>query len=203
MTRAVRRINSRTGPGKDAAAGTLRLLAMPDFVVAHGLDDSPAAQVVGRQSFEVTLQMTFDLALGFGHEPQAGTVPEQCGERADAEGSRIPQGVEHARAAAQLLEPGFAPGEMIGFVAGRVEHEFPDFRVTREQGLGVVKRLRGHLPGVIDPHQGGGFAPVLGGKGGIRLLGIARAAPGWREGVRAGRRPEAQAGPAGRDPPQR
>ena len=62
---------------------------------------------------------------------------------------------------------------MIGFLAGRVEHEFPDFRVTREQGLGVIQRLGGHLAGMVHAHQGGGFAPVLGGKGGIRLLGIA------------------------------
>jgi hypothetical protein len=140
----------------------LGLLTVPDFVMTHGLDDSPASQVFGRQLFEMTLQMALDLALGFGHEPQAGTVPEQCGKRPNAEGTRVPQGIEYARAGAQLLEPGLAPGEMIGFLAGGVEHEFPDFGVTREQGLSVIQRLRGHLPGVIYAHESAGFAPGVG-----------------------------------------
>src|SRR5687767_14830643 len=62
-------------PRQGRGPGTLRLLAMSDFVVAHGLDNGPAAQVVGRQLFEVALQMTFHLALGLGHEPQARPVP--------------------------------------------------------------------------------------------------------------------------------
>ena len=83
-----------------------------------------------------------------------------------------------------------------------MEHEFADFRVTGEQGLGVVQRLRGYLAGMVHAHQGCGFASVVGGKGGIRLLAF-RAGLAGRTGVPAGRRPGAQAGPAGRDPPQR
>src|SRR5690349_15878209 len=135
------------GTGQGHSAGALRLLAVPNFVVAHGLDDGPAAEIFGRQLFEMALQMAFDLALGFGHEPEARTVSEQRREGADAEGSRIPERVEHAGSAAQLLEPGFAPGEMVGLLASRAEHEFPDFGVAREQRLGVVQRLRGHFPG--------------------------------------------------------
>lgn len=158
---------ARQGSG----AGTLRLLTVPDFVVAHGLDDGPASKIFGRQLFEMTLEMAFDLAFGLGHEPQAGTVPEQCGKRADAERTRVPEGVQHAGSATQFLEPGFTPGEVIRFFARRIEHEFPDFRVARKQGLGVVQRLGGHLARMVYAHEGRGFAPVVGRKRGISLLG--------------------------------
>jgi hypothetical protein len=174
-------------------AGTLRLLAMPDFVMAHGLDDGPAAQIFGRQLLEVTLQMTFDLPLRFSDEAEAGAVAHQRGEGANAEGSRIPERVQHARAAAQLLEAGLAPGQVVGFLAGGIEHELPDPGISREQGLGVVQRLRGHFPGVVHPHQGGGFAFGLRRKAGIGLLGIfsggrAGARRGGRYGPASGRR---------------
>ena len=150
------------GTGQRHASGALRLLSVPDFVVAHGLDDGPAAKIVGGQLFEMALEMTFDLALGLGHEPQAGAVSEQRGKGADAERSRIPKGVEHAGSATEFLEPRFAPGEVVGFLAGGVEHELPDFGVAREQGLGVIQGLGGDLAGMIDAHQGRGFAPGVG-----------------------------------------
>ena len=166
------------GARQGRGAGTLRLLTMPDFVVAHGLDNGPASKIFGRQLIEVTLEMTFDLALSLGDEAQAGAVPEQCGERADAEGSRIPEGVEYAGSATQFLEPGFAPGEVIGFIARRVEHEFPDLGISREQCLGVVERLGGHLARMIHAHEGRGLPPGLGRKRGIGLLGVLSSALG-------------------------
>ena len=58
---------------------------MPDFVVAHGFDDGPAAQVVGGEALEMTLEMAFDLPLRFRHEPKAGAIAEQSREGADPE----------------------------------------------------------------------------------------------------------------------
>src|SRR6186713_1162070 len=84
------------GARQGRGAGTLSLLTMPDFVVAHGLDDGPASKIFGRQLFEMTLEVAFDLAFGLGHKSQAGTVPQKRGECADAEGTCIPEGVEHA-----------------------------------------------------------------------------------------------------------
>ena len=135
---------------------------MPDFVMTHGLDDRPAPQIIYGQLFEVTLQMTFDLALGLGDEAQAGAIPQQRGEGADAERACIPEWVQDAGTRAQFLEPGFAPGQMIRFFPRRVEHEFADFGVTREQGLRVVQGLCGHLAGVVHAHEGRGFAPDFG-----------------------------------------
>ncbi len=145
---------------------------MTSFVVAHGLDDGAAALIIGRQSIEMALQMTFHLSLGLGYEPQAGAVAEQRGERADAKGAGIPERIEHAGAGPQLLEPGLAPGEMIGFLAGGVKHEISDIRVPREQGLRMVERLGGHLAGVVDPHEGGRLSPVVCRQGGIGFLGF-------------------------------
>ena len=71
------------------------------------------------------------------------------------------------------LEPGFAPGEVIGLFACRIQHEFADFRVAGEHGLGVVQRLGGHLAGMIHAHQGRGLALFVGGQGGVGLLGLA------------------------------
>ena len=61
------------------------------------------------------------------------------------------------------------------------------FGVPGEQGLRVIEGLGGHLAGMIHPHQGRGFASVVGGKGGIRLL-----ASGFSLGVL-----ERRQGPAG------
>ena len=81
------------------------------------------------------------------------------------------------------LQPGLAPGEVIGLLARRVEHEFADFRVTGEQGLGVIQRLGGHLTGMVYAHQGGGFPLLVGGEQRRPLPGH----PGWRGGAAAGR----------------
>ena len=109
--------------------------------------------------------MAFDLPLGFGHETKAGAIAEQSRERADAERSCIPERIQHAGSGAELFQPGLAPGQVVGLLASRMEHEFAHFGVPGEQGLRVIERLGGHLAGMIHPHQGRGFAPVVGGKG--------------------------------------
>ena len=67
------------------ATGALRLLPMTDFVMTHGLDDGTTAQVAIRQTVQMTLQMAFHLSFGFGDEPQAGTVSQQCCQGPDTE----------------------------------------------------------------------------------------------------------------------
>ena len=54
---------------------------------------------------------------------------------------------------------------MVGLLARRMEHEFAHFGVPGEQGLRVIEGLGGYLAGMIHPHQGRGFASVVGGKG--------------------------------------
>ena len=55
-------------------SGTQCLFSMPHLVMAHGIDDGATALVARRQSFEMTLQVTLDLALGLGDEAEAGPV---------------------------------------------------------------------------------------------------------------------------------
>ena len=118
--------------------------------------------------------MTFDLAFGFGDEAEAGPVAQQGGEGADAERSGIPEWIEEAGPAAELLEPGFAPGEVVGLLARRMQQEFADFGVAREQRLGVVQGLGGDLAGMVDAHQRGGFPAVVGRQRGIGFQGVPR-----------------------------
>ena len=92
------------GGRQACSTGDLCLLAMPGFVVPHGFNDSAAAMVRFRQPIEMATQMALDLPLGLGHEAQAGAIPQQCGEGADAERTRVPQGLERARAAAEFGE---------------------------------------------------------------------------------------------------
>ena len=138
---------------------------MPDFVVAHGLDDGPAAQVVGWKALEMPFEMAFDLPLRFRHEPEAGAIAEQSREGADPERSCIPERVKYAGSGAELFQTGLAPGQVVGLLASSMEHEFAHFGIPGEQGLRVIERLGGYLAGMIHPHQGCGFASVVGGKG--------------------------------------
>ena len=169
MTCAVRRINSRTGPGSDAPPALCACRPWPASSWHMASTMARLRRSSARQPVEMALEMAFDLALGLRDEPQTGLVAEHCGERADAERSGIPERIQHAGPGAELLEPGLAPGEVIGLLARRMEHEFADFGVAGEQGLGVIQGLGGDLAGMIHPHQGRGFAAVLGGQGGIGL----------------------------------
>ena len=55
-------------------AGTQCLFSMAHLVVAHGIDDGATALVARRQSIEMTLQVTLDLAFGLGDKAEAGPV---------------------------------------------------------------------------------------------------------------------------------
>ncbi len=156
--------------GKTSGAGALRLVPVPRFVMPHGLDDGPAASIPRRKSVEMTAKVSFHLTFGFGDKSKAGAIAHECRERADAKGPRVPQRLEHTGPAAQLAQPGFTPGEMIGFLARRIDHELPDLGIPGEEGLGVIQRLGGHFPGVIDAHQGGGLTLFVGREGGVGLL---------------------------------
>src|SRR5881394_1341117 len=164
---------------------------MPDLVVAHRLDDGPAALIIDRQSLEMTLQMPFDLALRFRHESKACRVSEDRGRRANAERSGIPERVQYARPGAQLFQSSLAPGEVIGLFPSGVEHEFPHFRPSREQRLSMVESLCGHLAGMVDPHESSGLAAVWRRKRASIDLGGGR----WQRGAAGGGR--TQKGPQG------
>jgi len=189
------------GPWQAHSTRAQRLLTMASLVVAHGLDDGATAQVTTWQTIQVALQVTFDLSLRFGHETEAGLVSQQRGERADAEGTGIPKGLQQTGSTAQFLQPRLAPCEVIGLFARGVQHELPYFRVPGEHGLSVIEGLGGYLAGVVDAHQRRGFAPVFAGQVGIGLLSLpcrGRRAGGRGTAGRRGRQQGAQRTVCGR-----
>ena len=59
----------------------------------------------------------------------------------------------------QFAQPLFAPGEVIGLLAGGLLRSMrTDRRVAGDQRLPVVQALGGDLAGVVDAHQRGGLA---------------------------------------------
>src|SRR3954463_8955343 len=117
------------GTRQARGTGDFRLFSMAGLIVPHGFHDSAAAQVSLRQPIEMAAKMTLDLALRLGHEPEAGAIPEQRRDGADAERTRIPQRLERARVATEFGEAGLAPGEVVGLLARGIQHEIPDIRV--------------------------------------------------------------------------
>src|SRR5215472_12019654 len=77
-------------------AGRGRRGAVRDFLRPHGFKYGTAAVVPWRQPAEVVVQMPFHLALGLDHESEARPIAGQRRERADGEGSGVPQGTEKA-----------------------------------------------------------------------------------------------------------
>jgi hypothetical protein len=137
---------------------------MRDLLGSHGFKYGTAACIARWKSREMLIEVTFDLSLRLGDEPQAGTVAEQSGAGADEEGARVPQGIEQARPCGELPEPHLAPRQMVRLGAGgRQEHRARGFSAGDER-LAVVERLRGEFPGVVDTHECGTPAPVGFGK---------------------------------------
>ena len=137
---------------------------MRDLLGSHGFKYGTAACIARWKSLEMLIEVTFDLPLRLGDEPQAGTVAEQSGTGADEEGARVPEGIEQARPCGELPEPHLAPRQMVRLRArGRQEHRARGFR-SGDERLAVVQRLRGELPGMVDTHECGTRAPVGFGK---------------------------------------
>lgn len=185
--------------GQVRATGTAGLLSMTGFIVSHGIDDGATAHIAFGEQVEMAPQVTFDLAFGLGDEAQTGPITQQRGQGSDPEGSRVPKWIEQARPAAELVQSRLAPGEMIGFLAGGLEHEIPNFRPASKHGLGVIQRLRGHLAGVVDSHQGRRLALFIRGQRRIGIF-LGFAGRGGGRGDRAsggGWRQQGAQGPVG------
>src|SRR5580692_10678864 len=72
--------------------------AVRDLLRPHRFKYGTAADITRRQSAKVFIEMSLDLALGLGHEAEAGAILGERCERADREGAGIPERVEQARA---------------------------------------------------------------------------------------------------------
>ena len=87
--------------------------------------------------------------------PRSRCIPVPADARQDAnrKGSRIPDGSEQARPAAEFPHTPLAPGQVVGFVARGRQHLCPDFRVAGSHGLSVIQGLGRDLARMIYPHQ--------------------------------------------------
>src|SRR6516164_9797240 len=105
------------------AAGCCGGRTMRDLLGSHGFKYGTAACIARWKSLEMLIEVTFDLSLRLGDEPEAGTVAEQSGAGADEEGARVPQRIEEARPCGELPESHLAPRQVVRFGAGgRQEH---------------------------------------------------------------------------------
>jgi hypothetical protein len=105
-------------------------------------------------------QMRLHLMLGLDHEAKADRVAGKRSDRANGIASGIPQGIEQAGAAVQLLQPFGTPGQMIGFLGGRMQQVLAVIGIARQRRLAKVERLRADLTGVVDAHQSGGMSAL-------------------------------------------
>jgi hypothetical protein len=97
--------------------------------------------------------MLLDLALGFGEKAEVPTIADRAGKRANGERTRVPEGIEEARATAQLANPLGAPGKMVLFLARRPLERGPSPGIAGAERLSLVQRLRADFSHVIDAHQ--------------------------------------------------
>ena len=107
-------------------------LPVPALVVAHLRDDLAAAPVIGRQAFEVALEMALDLRLGLGEEAEAPAIARDARGEAPGERARVPQRIEEARARIEIGESIAAPGEVIAFLGARALQDVSNLRIARD-----------------------------------------------------------------------
>jgi hypothetical protein len=155
------------------------MFSMCLLVVAHGGEYVPAALIIHWQLFQMRVEVSFHLSLRLGDEAEADRIAGQTGNGTDGKGARIPQGLQQAGAAAQFRKPGFAPGQVVCFLTGRLFEQVAGGRIAGYQGLSMVKALGGHFSGMVDPHQGCGNPSTLLIQGHAGATGGGAAGPNW------------------------
>ena len=157
------RMSARTGRGSRRAPGACRASRRARSPPPASLRSIARLRTsLRRESAEVLVEMALDLPLGLGDEAEARRDRRASGgQRADREGAGVPERIEQARPRAEFLQARLAPGQVIAPPRARP----PCSRRARvlgagEQGLAVVERLGGDLPGVVHAHQGRGTAPL-------------------------------------------
>ena len=104
-------------------------------------------------ALEVAAEVFFHLAFGLGKESEIPAIAQRAGGRAHGEGSRVPERIEQARPAAELLDALGAPGEVVLLFQRRLLQRQPVAGLARGQRLALVERLGADLADVVDAHQ--------------------------------------------------
>ncbi len=165
MTRAARRIAIRTGNGSSAPPSAVAASACRTSSSFIWATIAREARVALRKPFEMSLQVLFDLTLGFRHESEARAVADARGRQADREGASVPERVEQAGPAAQFADALFRPRQVVGFLAGGLLEHRPQFGAACRESLRVVQRLGADLADVIHAHQRDRFPGFVVGQG--------------------------------------
>ena len=97
--------------------------------------------------------MLLHLAFGLDHKAQADAVAQAAGQKANAEGTGIPERVEQTWAAAQFIKTLLRPREVVGFFARGLLHLLAQRVTARRQRLRLVQRLGADLTDMVDAHQ--------------------------------------------------
>jgi hypothetical protein len=147
---------------------------MSDFVGSHRLEYRTTAGVIRREPCEMLVEMTFHLPLRFDDEAETRPVAQERGQRANGERAGVPHGIQQARAGVELLQASLAPGEVIGFLPGRLEKQLASCRGARDQSLAMIKSLRGNFARVIYAHERSRSAPFGFGERGPTVLRCSR-----------------------------
>ena len=134
---------------------------MPCFVGPHRLHKRPCTGIFLRKASQVPGQVLFDLTFGLGEEAEVPAIAKRPGNRADGEGTGVPDGIEQAGAAAKLGNALRAPRKMILFLARRALERLTRMGIAGCQRLPLIQRLGAHFADVVDAHQRGGMPAVV------------------------------------------
>jgi hypothetical protein len=149
-------------PGQLARSRLVRRSTVPRLVVAHGSHDGAASRIGWGQLRHVLRQMLLDLSLGLDDKSQVRAVAADAGGKPDGERARIPERVRIAGPRAELRQTLLRPRQVVFLLArGRCKAP-PDLGIARDERLRAVERLGTDFAGVIDAHQAGGMASLLG-----------------------------------------
>ena len=115
---AHRRLHRRRKLGRAERATRRRRGAVSSSRIC--IDDRAAAEIVARQSLEMSLEVALDLRFGLGEEAHAPAIAGDAGNDAERERTRIPERIEQTRARTQLGEAPAAPREVVALLARRL-----------------------------------------------------------------------------------
>ena len=103
----------------------------------------------------MAVEMSADLFFGLRDETEAPAITKHAAGGAYRERACIPERTESARLGAEFGKPLFAPGEVIEFFVCRALHLGFEAGIAGNCGVTLIKPLRGHFTGMVNPHQSG------------------------------------------------
>ena len=181
--RAVCRISARTGAGRltppAAVARARRARSLP-LRMASSM--ARLRTSLRRKSAEVPVQMPLDLALGLGHEAEAGAIAPQAAAAPTAKEPAYQSGLSRLGRAPSSCSRVSHHARWSDSARAACAEQRARAGARAMSGLAVIQGLGGELAGVVDAHERGAGAALGFGQGGAGLSGR----PGTGRLARAG-----------------